>query len=114
MEVKQNSKFFLTVSGCRRGKDCRWSHDLKDDQRRRYSCGSTKHLAPSCPTKDPANPTSSTPPPKVKKEKEDEKGRKEEDEKSAGGTEVEKMDELLEEADKMLRMMKDKETSRQR
>ena len=50
----------------------------------------------------------------MKKEREDEKGRKEEDEKSAGGTEVEKMDELLEEADKMLRMMKDKETSRQR
>ena len=53
----------------------------------------------------------STSPPKVKKEKEDEKGRKEEDEKSAGGTEGEKMDELLEEANKMLRMMKDKETS---
>ena len=111
MEVKQPCKFFLTDSGCRRGKDCRWSHDLKDDQRRCYSCGSNKHLAPNCPTKDPANPTSSTSPPKVKKEKEDEKGRKEEDEKSAGGTESEKMDELLEEANKMLRMMKDKETS---
>ena len=111
MEVKQPCKFFLTDSGCRRGKDCRWSHDLKDDQRRCYSCGSTKHLAPNCPTKDPVSPTSSTSPPKVKKEKEDEKGRKEDDEKSAGGTEGEKMDELLEEANKMLRMMKDKETS---
>ena len=42
-------KFYLTSSGCKKGRDCRFSHDQKDDQRRCYVCGSSEHLVPTCP-----------------------------------------------------------------
>ena len=112
MEVKSPCKFYLSENGCRRGRDCKWSHDQKDEQKRCYTCGSTKHLAPSCPTKE--SPTISAPnsPPKVKKEKEEDKVVKGEDgEKGSGGQEDDKMDELLAEANRMLKVMKDKEAS---
>ena len=40
-------KFFLTPSGCKKGRDCRFSHDQKDNQSRCYVCGSTEHLVPT-------------------------------------------------------------------
>ena len=43
MEVKSPCKFYLSENGCRRGRDCKWSHDQKDEQKRCYTCGSTKH-----------------------------------------------------------------------
>ena len=110
-------KFFLTDNGCRQGKNCKWSHDQRDECKRCYNCGGKNHMAPACPNRDPPSQGSSTSPPKVKKEKEEEKGGRceaQEAEKSAGGgtmTEDDKMDELLSEANKMLRMMKDKESS---
>ena len=110
-------KFFLTDNGCRKGKNCKWSHDQRDECKRCYNCGGKNHMAPACPNRDPPSQGSSTSPPKVKKEKEEEKGGRceaQEAEKSAGGgtmTEDDKMDELLSEANKMLRMMKDKESS---
>ena len=41
-------KFFLTDSGCRKGRGCRFNHDLKDEKRRCYHCGCPDHLAPQC------------------------------------------------------------------
>ena len=41
-------RFFLTDSGCRKGRGCRFNHDLKDEKRRCYHCGSPDHLAPQC------------------------------------------------------------------
>ena len=53
---KSRRKFFLTESGCRRGKECTWAHDEKDGKRRCYVCGSTEHLATTCPRpKTPAD-----------------------------------------------------------
>ena len=40
-------KFFITTEGCRKGKGCRWAHNL-DDQKRCWNCGSTQHYAPAC------------------------------------------------------------------
>ena len=57
MKLKSPCKFYLSDSGCRRGRDCKWSHDQKDDQKRCYTCGPTKHLSPTCPTKE-SPPTS--------------------------------------------------------
>ena len=106
-EVKIREMEVKSPCGCRRGRDCKWSHDQKDEQKRCYTCGSTKHLAPSCPTTSAPNS-----PPKVKKEKEEEKVVKgEEGEKGSGGQEDDKMDELLAEANRMLKVMKDKEAS---
>ena len=42
-------KFFLTESGCRKGKACKFSHDQKDGKRRCFGCGSTQHMAGACP-----------------------------------------------------------------
>ena len=112
MEVKPPCKFFLSEAGCRRGRDCKWSHDQKDEHKRCYLCGSTKHLAPTCPTKETTGGAAPNSPPKVKKEKEEEKDSKgEEGGKGSGVQDDEKMDELLAEANKMLKAMKDKEAS---
>ena len=45
-------RFFHTEQGCRRGKSCKWSHEVKDDQKRCWTCGATTHMSPQCPTKD--------------------------------------------------------------
>ena len=45
---KGRCKFFLTEQGCRRGKSCQWSHDMKDEKRRWWNCGSTEHPIPLC------------------------------------------------------------------
>ena len=50
-EEKSKCRFFLTDSGCRKGKECKFSHDLKDDRRRCYTCGAVDHLSPACPRK---------------------------------------------------------------
>ena len=44
-------RFFLTKDGCRRGKACGFSHDLKDEMRRCYICGCPDHFANDCPRK---------------------------------------------------------------
>ena len=42
-------KFFNTEQGCRKGRQCKWLHQ-PDEKRRCFACGSTKHMAPACPT----------------------------------------------------------------
>ena len=107
-------KFYLTEQGCRKGKSCKFSHELKDEKRRCFACGSTQHLSPSCPTKE-AN-TSSSPPKTaslktkaVKKEAEEES---EEQQEEATGEEEpkeeEKVSSILEEANKMLKSLMSK------
>ena len=44
-------RFFLTKEGCKRGKSCTYSHDLKDEVRRCFVCGCPDHLASTCPRK---------------------------------------------------------------
>ena len=101
-------KFFLTEEGCRRGKNCRWSHDQKDptDQKRCWICGSTKHFSGKCPVKATGSPPKVA---KAEKDKSEGKRPKAEDEdvqsnKAAMGS-GEDMKSLLEEATKVLRSM---------
>ena len=47
-EKKEDCKFFLTESGCRRGRDCPWSHEMRDEKRRCFACGSPDHMANAC------------------------------------------------------------------
>ena len=104
-ETPQKCRFFLTEHGCRKGKECGWSHDQSDDKRRCYKCGSPSHLSPSCPT-------SSTSTAKVKTSKKEEAERGEKGKKAEeveGVNEVPKSDEamvgLLEEANRMLKTL---------
>ena len=48
---RSKCRFYLTDSGCRKGKDCKFSHDQRDDKKRCYSCGAIDHFSPSCPRK---------------------------------------------------------------
>ena len=44
---KKPCKFFLTESGCKRGKGCQFGHVL-DGERRCWSCGGKDHMANNC------------------------------------------------------------------
>ena len=96
-------RFFHTEQGCRRGKACKWSHEVKDDQKRCWTCGATTHMSPQCPTKDNQQTNNK----KVAKV-ECERAPKKVDEEDAGSEKAavcpsEDMKTLLEEAGKMLK-----------
>ena len=102
-DEKPKCKFYLTDSGCRRGKACQFSHDLKDDRRRCWTCGSVDHMAPACTR--PKSATESTSP-KARQQRLEGEGSssttaKEEDNKE----ESQKMKELLEQANTMLKSL---------
>jgi len=60
---KPKCKFYLTDGGCRKGKKCGFSHEMRDERRRCYTCGSVEHLAPSCTrSSGPSSETSPTKP----------------------------------------------------
>ena len=44
-------KYFSTEDGCRKGKGCRFIHEVRDGEKRCWVCGSTKHFSGKCPTK---------------------------------------------------------------
>ena len=45
---RQKCKFFLSEGGCRKGKECKWAHDQRDDRRRCYNCGAVDHMSNVC------------------------------------------------------------------
>jgi hypothetical protein len=101
-------KFYLSEDGCKKGKGCRFSHDQKDELKRCWACGSTKHFSNKCPVKEGAFNS----PPKVfktERSKEDaKKGKGEDDEVQSNRAALgpgEDMKLLLEEAGKMLKSM---------
>ena len=109
-------KFFLSDQGCRKGKECTWAH-VPDGKRRCYVCGATDHLAPECPRKTSTTSTPSPTRPKAarvaeEKPKEDEISVSSEG-TSVGGNGGEVMQQLLSEANKMLKSLstKDKPTT---
>ena len=44
-------RFFLTDQGCRRCKECGFSHEQKDEKRRCWNCDAIDHFSNSCPRK---------------------------------------------------------------
>ena len=54
-QERQRCKFFFTDAGCRKGKECRFLHDITKEEmaekRRCWTCGAVDHLSPSCPRK---------------------------------------------------------------
>ena len=107
-------RFFLSEEGCRRGRGCKFSHDQKDDQKRCWTCGSTKHFSGKCPLKTADPQVNPTPKAKVMKKGDQVKGKaRDEDEVSekAAVCPSEDMKGLLEEASKMLRSMNGQSSS---
>ena len=44
-------RYYLTDVGCRRGRQCTFAHDAKDDKNRCYECGATDHYRKDCTRK---------------------------------------------------------------
>lgn len=105
-EEKERPKcrFYLSEGGCRRGKECRWSHDQKDDKKRCWVCGATDHMSPGCPRKTKQEGHQ---PPKSKalKGEEGDLGKKKKEDEADKMTSESTMKELVEEANKLLRSM---------
>ena len=109
-------KFFLTDSGCRRGRGCPFGHQL-DDEKRCWTCGGKDHMATTCPTakekprvakvrgksneKDAKTQNSSS-----------ERSEEQAEVKEAGGEES--MKALLDEASLMLKAMNESEAKEKR
>ena len=110
-EEPPKCRFYLSEQGCRKGRSCGWSHDQTDGRRRCYACGSTEHIAPECPRGASNSPTSSTAKAKVAKAEEDRKSVFADDasESSSIKPTDETMQQLLQEANKMLKGLQDKE-----
>ena len=104
---KAKCRFYLTDEGCRRGKECGFSHDQKDEKRRCYACGSVSHLSPSCPRKGTSSEPSPTKPRVAKvdvEERVSQSGGKDADAASQASSDVAVKD-LLEEANRMLKSL---------
>ena len=109
-------RFYLTEQGCRKGRLCDWSHDQTDGRRRCYACGSPEHLAPDCPrSSTTTSPTSSTTRPKIAKAEEEKKPASADDtsETSSVRPTDETMQQLLQEANKMLKGLQEKDKDKQ-
>jgi hypothetical protein len=95
---KPRCKFYLSEAGCRKGKQCTYSHDVKDEKRRCWTCGAVDHMASSCTRPKSTSAESSPTRPKVMKIEGEEKtpSPKETDAQSSLPSEV-SMKELMEE-----------------
>ncbi len=51
LKKEEVCKFFTSDQGCRKGKACKWSH-VMDDQKRCWTCGSKDHFSTTCPRKE--------------------------------------------------------------
>ena len=45
---KMRCRFYNSESGCKKGKDCEWLHESRDDRRRCWTCGAVDHMSPAC------------------------------------------------------------------
>ena len=110
-EERPRCKFFLSDSGCRKGKECTWVHEIKDGQRRCWTCGAIDHMSGSC-TRPKGSKEGSPKGKMAKTEVNQEAGSKKkeegEDEESEKGSSVK---DLLEEANKMLKTLSPGNTS---
>ena len=102
---KQKCRCYLTEGGCRKGRECTWSHEQRDELRRCYVCGSSQHLAPSCtrPKSSSTSPEKSAPKAKQLKTEEEKVGGKKESEEAAASTQDSAMKDLIDEASKVLK-----------
>ena len=110
-ESPKKCKFYMTEGGCRKGKECKWSHDQKDERRRCYICGSTEHLAPTCTRPRQQAMESNLKNKMMKNESEEKPGdQREMDSQSTSSSDASVKD-LLAEANKMLKSLTSSETS---
>eukprot|EP00434_Breviolum_minutum_P006947 symbB.v1.2.006133.t1/scaffold365.1/size219215/8 len=105
-------RFFLTDTGCRKGRDCTFSHEQRDEKRRCWACGAVDHFSNACPRGKGRSSFEGSPPKQkaVKTEAEEEAQKNKEAGRMREGEEEDKdstasMKDLLEEANKMLKTL---------
>ena len=97
-------RFFLTEGGCKKGRSCKFGHDMRDERRRCYHCGCPDHLAPQCNRGD-------SPPKKLMRNKQQSQQQRDEQRSQVSSTDTqsntgkESVAALLEEANKMLKTL---------
>ena len=103
---KTKCKFYLSEGGCRKGKQCTYSHEARDEKRRCWTCGAVDHMSSSCTR--PKSTSVEGSPTRMKGMKMEQEDRtpssKETDAQSSASTEM-SMKELMEEANKMLKSL---------
>ena len=100
---KSKCRFYLSDSGCKRGKGCTFSHDQKDEKRRFWNCGGTDHMSPACtrPKEGKEGPK-----PRIAKAEKGKDGKEEvKEQEEASGSVQPSVKDLLEEANKMLKSL---------
>jgi hypothetical protein len=45
---KMKCRFYNSEGGCKKGKECEWLHESRDDRRRCWTCGAVDHMSPAC------------------------------------------------------------------
>jgi chemotaxis protein histidine kinase CheA len=110
-------RFYLTDSGCRRGRGCPFGHQL-DGERRCWTCGGKDHMATACPTTEESKPKaakfgSKTPEKDVKSATTSPEKSEEQSEATGNGGE-ETMKSLLDEASRMLKSMNEGDVKEKR
>lgn len=101
---KPKCKFYLTEAGCKRGKSCRWSHDQRDGVRRCWNCGSSEHMATTCPRSKGGTSTDTSPNrPRAQKLEAEEQKSDVKTKEEKGEKEESTMKDLLAQANTMLR-----------
>ena len=104
-------RFFLTDMGCKRGKECGFSHDQRDEKRRCWGCGAIDHFSNSCPRKGGSSTEGRPTKPKSSKMEVEDQGAKGKESEAAEKESATSMKDLLEEANKMLKTLTSTPTS---
>ena len=104
-EEKGKCRFYLSDTGCRRGKTCQWSHDQKDEKRRCWNCGSPEHMSPACTRPKATGDASPTRLKAQKVEGEESSPSSSRGKEEEGSQEQASMKELLEQANRMLKSL---------
>eukprot|EP00435_Cladocopium_sp_Y103_P030730 s947_g7.t1 len=104
---KQRCKFYLTDTGCRKGKQCSYSHEARDERRRCWTCGATDHMSSSCsrPKASGSGSDGSPQKPKQMKVEADEKSEKKDSDTASVSSQESVMQNLMDEANKVLRSL---------
>ena len=103
--TKTRCRFFLTEHGCRKGKECSFSHDQKDEKRRCYVCGSSEHFATACTRPKGSSSGGEGSPPKQKQLKSDEKHERKDSDSVSTSSQETAMKDLIDEANKVLKSL---------
>ena len=98
-------RYFLTDFGCKKGKECKFSHELRDEKKRCFSCGGLDHYSNNCPRSRSSGDGSSKQKGVRIEGEENQSGGSKEPTNSESGEEGNAMKMLLEEANRMLKTL---------